>query len=105
FVCLSEHEGFNVPVLEAMHHDVPVVALAAAAVPETVGGAGLLLDQKRPVVVATAVHRVRTDRALHDRMTAAGRKRVEHFSLPNTTRRLLDAVARAVSHDREDVRA
>ena len=46
FVSASVHEGFCVPILEAMHHGVPVVALAAAAVPETVAGAGLLVDAR-----------------------------------------------------------
>ena len=41
FVCLSEHEGFKVPVVESMHFGIPVVALAEAAVPETVGDAGV----------------------------------------------------------------
>jgi len=40
FVCLSEHEGFCVPVLEAMELGVPVVAYGAAAVPETLGARG-----------------------------------------------------------------
>jgi len=41
FVSLSEHEGFGVPLLEAMRFDVPVIAYDAAAVGETVGGAGV----------------------------------------------------------------
>ena len=58
FVCLSEHEGFCVPVVEAMELGVPVVAYAATAVPETLGGAGVLLDDKDPLVVAVAVDKV-----------------------------------------------
>ncbi len=54
FVGCSAHEGFCAPMIEAMHHGVPVVAYAAAAVPETVLDAGLLLDSKEPLLVATA---------------------------------------------------
>ena len=61
FVCLSEHEGFCVPLLEAMHHGLPVIAYAAAAVPETLGGAGLLLTDKSPATVAAAIHTVGSD--------------------------------------------
>ena len=43
FVTVSEHEGFCVPLLEAMAFDVPVIARACAAIPETVGDGGLLL--------------------------------------------------------------
>ena len=46
FVSMSEHEGFGVPLLEAMELGVPVVAYAAAAVPGTLGDAGVLLDDK-----------------------------------------------------------
>jgi len=90
YLCLSEHEGFNVPVLEAMHFDVPVVAYAAAAVPGTVGDAGILLTDKDPLVVASAVERVRSDAALRSRLVAAGRERVEHFSIARTGPQLID---------------
>ena len=92
FVCLSEHEGFNVPVLEAMHFDVPVVAYAAAALPETVAEGGLLLTDKDPVVVAGAVERLRSDAALRTRLVDAGRKRVEHYSIERTGPQLIESL-------------
>ena len=92
FVCLSEHEGFCVPLLEAMAHGVPVVALGAAAVPETLGDAGLVLGSKRPGLVAEAVARVVGDGGLRARLVAAGRRRLEDFSLARTRRTLLDAL-------------
>ena len=92
FVLLSEHEGFNVPVLEAMHFGVPVVAYASSAVPGTVGDGALLLTDKDPVVVATAVERVRSDASLRQALVDAGRKRVEHFSIARTGPRLLDTM-------------
>ena len=92
FVLLSEHEGFNVPVLEAMHFDVPVVAYASSAVPGTVGDAGLLLTDKDPVVVAAAVDRLRSDPSLRRELVEAGRKRVEHFSIARTGPAMLDTL-------------
>ena len=80
FVCLSEHEGFCVPLLEAMHHGLPVIAYAAAAVPETLGGAGLLLADKSPATVAAAIHAVRADAHLRAELVAAGSARLEDFS-------------------------
>ena len=58
FVCLSEHEGFCLPLIEAFRYGRPVVAYAAAAVPETLAGAGVLLHEKDPVLVAAAVDEV-----------------------------------------------
>ncbi|HRB11789.1 MAG TPA: glycosyltransferase family 4 protein [Vicinamibacteria bacterium] len=63
FVCLSEHEGFCVPLLEAMHFGLPVLAYDAAAVGETMNGGGILLEDKDPRFVAAALDRVLTDHA------------------------------------------
>ena len=59
FVCLSEHEGFCIPLLEAMQFDLPIVAFAAGAVPETVGnGRGPPRGQAAECVVAATIDRV-----------------------------------------------
>lgn len=92
FVLLSEHEGFNVPVLEAMHFGVPVVAYASSAVPGTVADAGILLDDKDPLLVAAAADRVIRDGALRSQLQKAGHARVQHFSLANTRRRALEVI-------------
>lgn len=96
FVVCSEHEGFCVPLLEAMHRDVPIVAYACAAVPETVGDAALLLDTKRPAVVAAAVARVMDDEQLRRGLVDAGRARLGEFSLDRSRRKLLDAIVPVV---------
>jgi glycosyltransferase involved in cell wall biosynthesis len=93
YVCLSEHEGFCVPLLESMHHHVPVVAFAAAAVPETLDGAGLCLPEKSPGLVAQAVHRVITDDALRAQLLAAGTSRLADFTLERSRARFLEAMA------------
>ena len=46
FICLSEHEGFGVPVLEALWNDLPVVAYDAGAVGEVLGTGGILVERK-----------------------------------------------------------
>jgi glycosyltransferase involved in cell wall biosynthesis len=61
FLCLSEHEGFCVPLQEAMHFGLPVVAYDAGAVRETLHGGGVLLREKRPEVVAELVFSILTD--------------------------------------------
>jgi glycosyltransferase involved in cell wall biosynthesis len=96
FVSMSEHEGFGVPLLEAMHAGVPVVAHAATAVPETVGDAALLLDTKDPVAVAVAARRVLGDPELKASLVKAGHARVEELSLANTRRMMLDALRQFV---------
>ena len=58
FLCLSEHEGFCVPLQEAMHFGLPVIAYDAGAVRETLHGGGVLLQDKRPELVAELLDRV-----------------------------------------------
>ncbi|MEM9035727.1 MAG: glycosyltransferase [Actinomycetota bacterium] len=89
-VCLSDHEGFCVPLLEAMWNGVPIVAFATTAVPETLGDGGLLLHDKSPVHVAVAVDRVLRDDALRTAMIDAGRARIADFALERTTEQLVE---------------
>ena len=96
FVCLSDHEGVGVPILEALHYDVPVVAFASSGVPETLGGAGVLLDSKQPTAVAAAIHRVVTDSGLRQSLAAAGRRRVSEFDLTRTRPKFADAITAAL---------
>ena len=79
FVSLSAHEGFGVPLLEAMHFDLPIVALDAAAVGETVDGAGLLLRERDLAAAAEAAGLVAERPALRRRLVAAGRRRLAAF--------------------------
>jgi glycosyltransferase involved in cell wall biosynthesis len=77
FVSLSEHEGFGVPLLEAMAGRLPVIAYAAAAVGETMGGAGILLRDKSPERVAATAQALRSDPQMRDRLVARQLVRVE----------------------------
>ncbi len=80
-VCCSEHEGFCAPLIEAMHHRLPIVAYGAAAVPETVRDAGIVLPAKTPSLVAAAVARVLDDAALRARLLAAATLRAAEFDI------------------------
>ena len=97
YVSLSDHEGFCVPLLEAMHNELPVVAYASSAVPETLGAGGLCLTSKEPTRVAAAVHRVLRDDAVRSAMVAAGRTQLARFDLPVTRQRMVDALTPLVT--------
>jgi len=96
FVCASDHEGFCVPLAEAMGHGLPIVAYGVTAVPETVGGAGLVLADKSPVRFAAAVQRVLSDHALRQHLAATGRTRAADFNLAESQRRFVSLVQTAV---------
>ena len=97
FVMASDHEGFCVPLGEAMGHGVPIVAYGVTAVPETVGGAGLVLPDKSPALFAAAVGRVLGDAQLRSVLSAAGRERAQGFDLAASTARFVALVQEAVS--------
>jgi glycosyltransferase involved in cell wall biosynthesis len=80
YVSLSEHEGFCVPLVEAMAADVPIVAYAAGAVPETLGGAGLVFSPKDLEVAAELLGSVVYDRAVRDRVLEGQRRRLQDFA-------------------------
>jgi glycosyltransferase involved in cell wall biosynthesis len=71
FLCLSEHEGFCVPLVEAMHYGLPVLAYDAGAIRETLRGGGVLLSDKRPELVAELLFQVRHDAALRGAVLAS----------------------------------
>lgn len=76
FLCMSAHEGFCVPLAEAMYFDVPVVACPGGAVAETLDGAGLLLPRRSIPLAAAALHRAVTDSALRAALLEGQRARL-----------------------------
>ena len=80
YVSLSEHAGFCVPLVEAMATDVPVLAYAAGAVPETMGGAGVLFAPKDFEFAAEMLGTLVYDRPVRDRIIDGQRRRVRDFA-------------------------
>ncbi|MGQ0735157.1 MAG: glycosyltransferase family 4 protein [Acidobacteriota bacterium] len=97
FVCASEHEGFCVPLVEAFHMGVPVVALAASAVPATMDGGGVLVGDKDPMMVASIIHEAATNDELRARITCAqdaALARLEARDFGGTLLAFIDSVQR-----------
>jgi glycosyltransferase involved in cell wall biosynthesis len=80
FTTASEHEGFCVPLLEAMAFDLPYIARRFTAIPETAGDSGVLLDPgDGPAMAAEAMARLLTDRNLAEAVAAKGHRRLHDF--------------------------
>jgi L-malate glycosyltransferase len=92
FLCASEHEGFCVPIVEAFHMGVPVIAYAAAAVPATMDGAGLLLSDKNPLMVAALIERIVNDDALYDRVVCSQNAALDRLTARDFAATLLNFV-------------
>ncbi len=80
FVCLSEHEGFCIPVLEAFHVGVPVVTRPVGGIPEVAGDAALLVADRDLAVVAELCRVVLEDASLRATLRTRGAARVAHFA-------------------------
>jgi glycosyltransferase involved in cell wall biosynthesis len=89
FLCLSEHEGFCIPLLEAFHFGVPVVARDAGALPEVVGDAGVVLAGTDSLdTAAAALALVVGDEELRSSLRERGERRLEEYALERTAERL-----------------
>ncbi len=79
YVSLSEHEGFCVPLLEAMAADVPVLAYASTAVPDTLGGAGVQFHPKDLELAAELLGELAYNDTLRAQVIAGQRRRLRDF--------------------------
>jgi len=79
FLCMSEHEGFCIPIVESMAHDVPVLAYAAGAVPETLDGSGVLFHNKAFDAVAEMIGRLADAGPLRTAVLAQQRARLARY--------------------------
>ena len=96
YVSLSEHEGFCVPLIEAMAMDVPVLAYSAAAVPETLGGAGVSFAPKDLEQAAELLGRLVYDESFRRGVLEGQRRRAAAFSrdrLAPQAKAMLESVA------------
>jgi len=95
FVFPSLHEGFGLPVLEAMRRGVPVACSRASSIPEVAGDAALYFDPHDAGDIARRVDELLDDRRLAARLAEAGRSRQALFSWRRTAELTLASFERA----------
>jgi glycosyltransferase involved in cell wall biosynthesis len=88
YLCMSEHEGFCVPLIEAMYFGLPVLAFDSSAVGDTLGDGGLLLARKAPAETAELMNLMICDQALRGDLIARGKARVNVFNEERFVERL-----------------
>jgi len=85
FLSMSEHEGFCVPLLECMHFEVPILAYAAAAIPDTLGKAGLLFTEKDYPAIAALMDVLDQQPALVKQLIESETERLKDFDESHIT--------------------
>ncbi|MFQ5611935.1 MAG: glycosyltransferase family 4 protein [Anaerolineae bacterium] len=97
FLSMSEHEGFCVPLLEAMRFDTPVVAYRAAGVPYALGQAGVLVTEKRYDVVGELIDLLVNDPGLRQQVISGQRRRLQDFAPEATARTLRSQIEKMLA--------
>ena len=98
-VVTSEHEGFGVPVVEAMAAGLPVVAFDQGALPEVLGAAGVLVADKDPYALAASIGALLTDDVRRADLSEAGRLRVRELDLASAAGRFVDLLVPLAAAD------
>ncbi len=89
FVILSEHEGFCVPIIESFYMGIPVLAYSSTAIPETMNGAGILIEKKEPLLVAQIMDKVMKDQEYRKQIINNQRIAFEKYKKENLRKLLL----------------
>lgn len=79
FLCMSEHEGFCVPLVEAMFFNVPIIAYDTSAISDTLGGSGILINDNDPLFTAMLIDKLVNDEILRSRVIEKQKSRLEDF--------------------------
>ena len=97
FMMTSEHEGFCVPLVEAMSMKIPIVAYGSSAIPDTVGGVGLVWHERNPYLLAESVNSIVTSNGLGAALGQMGLNRYQrHFTNEGIRARFLSALSQLI---------
>ncbi len=93
----SLEEGFGLPVVEAMACGCPVITSNVSCLPETAGGAGLMVDPMDAADIAEKVNDLMSDPKLRDSLITAGFARAKEFVPKRTARELIEVYENCLS--------
>jgi len=98
FLSMSEHEGFCVPILEALAHEVPVLAYASSAIPETLGDAGILFYEKNFSYIAEVMNAIIENPERVNALKIAGRERIKIFDPDILEKQIISLIKKCVDN-------
>jgi glycosyltransferase involved in cell wall biosynthesis len=100
FLCLSEHEGFCVPIIESYYLKIPVIAYRAGAVEETMNNGGILLKEKKFEHIATLIDLIMRDEEFKKRIINSQLKALKKYSKENVKKILLSHIKSVIEHEK-----
>ena len=93
FLSMSEHEGFCVPLLEAMYYSIPIMAYNSSAVSETLGNGGILINEKKFEYIAELIYTIKTNITMKNKLLAMAENRFKYFSSIDSFQILYDRIS------------
>lgn len=104
YLCMSEHEGFCMPLIEAMSYEIPVVAYNATAVPDTMGDAGVLLESKYSEYVCEKINRIFEDESYRKELIEGQNRHIDNYIRDDYEKKLCDIIeeVKAISSNSYD---
>lgn len=97
YLSMSEHEGFGVPLLEAFHNRIPVVAFKAGAVEETMNGGGVLIAEKKYLHIAALLDKIQKNKDFKNDIVIHQLRALKKYSRENVSQILMSHVERVSS--------
>ena len=94
FLCMSEHEGFCVPLVESMLFKVPILAYNSSAIKETLGNSGVLVNKKDYFLISELMNFILSDENIKKEIIKKQNKRLEDFQLEKVEKQLLEFIRR-----------
>lgn len=101
FLCMSEHEGFCIPLVEAMYFQIPVIALGGTGVTGTLGDGGILLERKNALEVAGLIDYIQRHPEIQKKLIEDGKKRLDYFSAERMEQLFMDYI-NAFLHSKDE---
>lgn len=93
FLCMSEHEGFCIPLIESMLHELPILAHASAAIPETLDGSGVLMKERNYGLAAELLNQIIANEALRTAVITQQSERLARYNSRDLRSELKDHLA------------
>ena len=99
YLCVSEHEGFCIPLVEAMYFKIPIIAYESSAVGETLGGSGVLLKEKDCMMAAGLIDRIRKDDSLRQYLIDGEQSRLKRFMPEVIEKEMMEYIKSVIEED------
>ena len=94
FLCMSDHEGFCVPLVESMFFEVPILAYNSSAIKDTLGNSGIIVNKKDYFLISELMNFILSDENIKKEIIKKQNKRLEDFQLEKIEKQLLEFIKR-----------